>query len=143
MNVGSQLRGASPRVSRVNSRLGPASELASACCFSRRCRAAASAATSGGAPLSSSNSPERLIEIGDQVFHVLDPDGEPYETVAQPHLVAQRLRYARVRHRGRVPDQALHAAQRLREREDPGALDEAPRPFQGPELQADHAAEPL
>src|SRR5437879_5596560 len=94
-------------------------------------------------PKSAIASPERLIEIRDQVLHVLDPDGEPYETVAQPHLVAQRLRDARVRHRGGVPDQALHAAQRLGQREDPGALDEAPRPLQAPELQADHAAEPF
>src|SRR5712691_9818508 len=95
-----------------------------------------------GSP-SSSRSRERLIEIGNQVFHVLDPHGEPHQTVAQPHLVAQRLWDARVRHRGGVPDQALHAAQRLGEREDPGALDEAPRPLQAPEFQADHAAEPL
>src|SRR2546425_3548977 len=89
------------------------------------------------------SSRERLIEIGDQVLHVLDPHGEPHQTVAQPHLVAQRLRDARVRHRGRVPDQALHSAQRLGEREDAGALDEAPRPLQAPELQTDHAPEPL
>ena len=42
-----------------------------------------------------------------------------------------------------MPDQALHSAQRLGEREDAGALDEAPRPLQAPELQTDHAPEPL
>src|SRR2546425_13004586 len=94
-------------------------------------------------PKSAIASPERLIEIGDQVFHVLDPHGEAHETVAQPHLVAQRLRDARVRHRGGGPDQALHTAQRLGPRADPGALDQAPRPLQAPELQADHAAEPF
>src|SRR2546422_1238780 len=94
-------------------------------------------------PKSAIASPERLIEIGDQGFHGLDPHREAPQTFAQPHLVAQRLRDARVRHRGGVPDQALHAAQRLGQREDPGALDEAPRPLQAPELHDDLDAVPF
>src|SRR2546425_3034871 len=92
-------------------------------------------------PKSAIASPERLVEIGDQVFHVLDPHGEPHETVAQPHLVAQRLRDARVRHRGGGPDQALHTAQRLGRRPDPRALPQAPRPLLAPDRPAGPAPE--
>ena len=71
---------------------------------------------------------ERLVQIRDQVVGVLDPAAQPDQAVGQSHRLAHGRRHRGVGHRGRVADQALDPAERLGQREDPGA----PRRTAGP-----------
>src|SRR5437773_11252383 len=77
-----------------------------------------------------------LIEVCNQVFHVLDPDGKPHQAVGEAHLALELGWDAGVGHRGGVAHEALDAAQRLGEHEDFGALHQAPPPAHVAELHA-------
>src|SRR3989442_5801332 len=85
---------------------------------------------------------QRLVQIGDQVLDVLDPDGKPHQAVGEAHLALEIGRHAGVRHRRRVADETLDAAQRLGEREDLRVLHEVPRPAHVAQFYAQHPAEP-
>src|ERR1017187_10882565 len=58
-----------------------------------------------------SDSIESLAQIGDQVRHVFNADRVPHKSVAITSSAPIRRRYAGVRHRCRVFDKRLHAAQ--------------------------------
>src|SRR5438445_8995119 len=87
--------------------------------------------------------PQRLIQIRDEVLHVLDPDRQPHQAVGEPHAAPHVGRHARMGHRGRMADQAFYAAERFRERKDLGPPDEAPGNGRIAQLDADHPAEAL
>src|SRR5438552_7265821 len=87
--------------------------------------------------------PQRLIQIRDQVLHVLDPDRQPHQAVGKSHAAPHFGRHTRMRHRGRMPDQAFDAAERFCERKDLGPPDEAPGNGGVAQLDADHPAETL
>src|SRR5690606_404739 len=80
-----------------------------------------------------------LVEILHQVIDVLDPDRQADQAFRDAHAVAHLLRYGGVRHDGRVADERLDAAERFREREEAGALDNLLCALERAELQADHA----
>src|SRR4029077_6370838 len=86
---------------------------------------------------------QRLIQIRDEVLHVLDPDRQPHQAVGESHAAPHVGRHTRMRHRGRMPDQAFDAAERFRERKDLGPPDEAPGNGCVAQLDADHPAEAL
>src|SRR5687767_4467469 len=56
---------------------------------------------------------QRLVEVGGEVLDRLDPDREPQQSVEEPHRAPRFGRHRGMRHRGRVADQALDAAQAL------------------------------
>ena len=84
---------------------------------------------------------KRPVEILDQVLDILDPAAQAHQASVSPISCAHRGRHRGVGHAGRVADQALHAAERLGQREDPCRLDEAARPARRRRLERDHAAE--
>jgi hypothetical protein len=55
-------------------------------------------------------SPQRVVEVGDQIVDVLDADGEADEGVADAQGLALLRRQGGMRHDRRVLDQALDAA---------------------------------
>src|SRR5689334_2729594 len=60
---------------------------------------------------------QRAPQIALQVLRILDADRQPYEAVADAECCTLLRGNRRVRHDGRMLDQALHSAEALRERE--------------------------
>src|SRR5213082_1543543 len=84
----------------------------------------------GSAPLSAAHralrgacSAERLAQLRDQVLHILHAHRQADEAVADPEGLARRCGERGVRHDPGVLDEALHAAQTLRQREQTAALE--------------------
>jgi hypothetical protein len=63
----------------------------------------------------SSDRSQRLIQIGEDIVHVLDPDGNSYHAVGNSNLSPHFLAYASVRHRRRMRNQRLDPSERLGE----------------------------
>jgi len=89
------------------------------------------------------NRRQRLIQVPDQILHILDPDGQPDQAVGQAHPAPHLEWDAGVGHRRRVPDQALDASQRLGQCKDLGSLDEAAGELSIAQLDADHPPNPF
>src|SRR5688572_3876609 len=70
---------------------------------------------------------EGVFQLGDQIIHVLDAHREPHQAVVDTETRAHVLGQRGVGHDRRMLDQALHAAEALREREQAAALKEAAR----------------
>ena len=70
--------------------------------------------------LACSGGREGLIQVRDQVFGVLDADGQTHQGVGEAHFLAQVRGHTGVGHGRRVADQALYAAQGFGERKDLG-----------------------
>src|SRR5258706_6095798 len=77
--------------------------------------------------LSSPSLIERMPELGDQVLHVFDSDGQAHQAIADAKARAHVLGQRSVRHDRRMLDQALDATEALGEREELAALEEALR----------------
>src|SRR5207253_8992189 len=67
---------------------------------------------------------ERLVEIGDQIVRILDPDRDADQIVADPERGLRRGRDRQMGHRGRRARQRLGAAEADREMGDPQRIEE-------------------
>ena len=94
----------------------------STCCRGRRCRRCRAGRLSAGRGCSPD---ERSFEVGEQIVARLDADREANEVRRRRERLAGGRR---VRHPGRLLDQALDAAERLGELEELRARDERRRP---------------
>src|SRR4051812_8692837 len=74
-----------------------------------------------------SNCVQRQPQILAQVLGMLDPHGQPDQRVADPQSGTLRGGYGRVRHQGRMLDQALDAAEAFSQRENLAMLEETAR----------------
>ena len=74
-----------------------------------------------------SNRREGGLQIVDQIVHVLDADRKPNERIGDAERLAFFFRDRAVRHERRMIDQALHAAQAFREREQMRVLEKTSR----------------
>src|SRR5262249_26279577 len=81
---------------------------------------------------------QRRLEIRDHVVHVLDPDREPDQVTRGGE---RRVGGRGVRHAGRVLDQALDAAERLGQLEEPRPGGERERLLLVLDLERDHPTE--
>src|ERR1700677_1707068 len=80
--------------------------------------------------------------ISDQIRGIFDADGNPQQSCADAGSQARRLLHARVSHARRMRDEALHAAERLRESEAPEAAEEGfDRGLAPGQFEAQHRAE--
>src|SRR2546421_2724823 len=70
---------------------------------------------------------ERVLQLSDQVSHVLDAHRKAHQGVAAAKPGASVLGKRSVRHDRRMLDQALHAAEAFGKRKQPAALEEAAR----------------
>src|SRR5256714_4872413 len=68
-----------------------------------------------------------MAQLGDQVLRVLHAHRQADEAVADPEGLARRRREWGVRHDPGMLDEALHAAQTLRQREQAAALERTAR----------------
>ena len=85
---------------------------------------------------------ERLIEIRDQVFDVLDAHRQPHQAVADSQARADLRRQRRVRHDRRMLGEAFDAAQALRANKDAATFEQAARVVESAfQDQRHHAAE--
>ena len=81
---------------------------------------------------------ERDFEVGEKILSGLEPDREPHEV---PRRRKRGVRRGGMRHPSGMLDQALDAAERLRELEDIGLRYELDRLLLGLDQERDHAAE--
>jgi hypothetical protein len=58
---------------------------------------------------------QRFVEIGHDVFHVLDPHRDPHHAIGDADLSSSLFAHGRVGHGRGMRDQRLHSAQRLRQ----------------------------
>src|SRR5210317_589918 len=72
---------------------------------------------------------EGLIQVGFQVFDILNADRQANQRIAYAQLCPFRRWHARMRHYRRVINQALYTAEALGKREHSATLEEAPRIF--------------
>ena len=86
---------------------------------------------------------ERVLDIGNQILDVFDPDGDPHQTGRDAEALTRLLGYRTVRHRDRMRDQRLHPAERLRQRAEPHAIEKLLRVVEGPELERNHRSESI
>src|SRR6516225_67384 len=85
---------------------------------------------------------QRSREVRAQILERFDPDRQADQSVGESGALARRGVHGRVRHGGRMRHQALHAAERLRQREVLEAADEFPyRVVSALELESDHGTE--
>src|SRR5262245_29431204 len=82
------------------------------------------------------------MEVLTQVFHVLDPDAQSHQTLVNASGRTRFCRDARVSHRRWVADERFHAAEALRQAEQPRSAEHraGSRPAT-PKSHANHAAE--
>ena len=80
-------------------------------------------------------------EVFLQVLDVLDARRDPHQAVGDAERRAPFGRHRRVRHRRRVRDQRLDAAEAFGQRQQPDAVQEAPGRLERPEVERQHAAE--
>lgn len=71
-----------------------------------------------------------MLQIGDQIIHILQPDGKPNQSVGDAELLALLQRHRRVRHHRRQLGQAFVPAEAFREREHVQRLQEVARLLQ-------------
>src|SRR6185503_441645 len=72
---------------------------------------------------SRSRTPKRLLQVGPEIGDVLDPDREPQQPVREAHRQPPLARHRGVRHRRRMADETLDAAQALGAREQLEAIE--------------------
>jgi hypothetical protein len=89
------------------------------------------------------NDSQRLAEIGDQIFLVLDPDRQPHQTRRDAKPLAILVTQRGVRGAGRMRGQRFHAAQRLCIQEQLERAEEAARSTLGAQIKAHHRTEAL
>ena len=59
---------------------------------------------------------KRLIEVSDQIFHVLDSHGEAHQSFGDSDPLANLHRHRSMRHRRRMRDERFHSSQAFRQR---------------------------
>src|SRR6266702_2772046 len=84
---------------------------------------------------------ESLLQIVVQVRDILDAGGDADEAVGEANLLAPLGRDRRVRHRRRMADEGLDAAEAFGERHEPHAIADAARHFERADVERQHAAE--
>ena len=84
---------------------------------------------------------ERMLHITHKVIDILNPDRQPYQILINPQRGPLLRGYRPMRHHRRVLRQTLHAAQRLRERKEPGGRQKALRlGTTSPDAECNHPA---
>ena len=89
------------------------------------------------------HSPQRLLQIRDQIFLVLNPDRQPNTAFGNPHRIAELLAHRTVRRGRRVRSQRLNATKRLCIQEDLDRRKEPRRFIARLELEAHHRTKAL
>src|SRR5262245_48617796 len=70
---------------------------------------------------------ERFLQFGDEIVDRFDADGQPHEAIADAEFRAHGRGQRRMRHQRGMLDEAFHATETFREREQMAALEEATR----------------
>src|SRR6267143_7119068 len=65
---------------------------------------------------SSSHIQQRLIQIRNDILHILNPHAQSHQTIRNPHSFPHLFRHRSVRHLCRQRNQRLHSAQTFRQR---------------------------
>ena len=92
-------------------------------------------------PEAASRRVERLREILLQILDVLEAGGNPHQAVGDAERVALLGRHRGMGHRRRMRDQGLDAAEALRQRHQPDAVQQPARRLERTEVEREHAAE--
>ena len=85
---------------------------------------------------------ERLIEIGLDVFDVLDAYREPNQLIRYAHLLPDDRRHGGVGHEGRMRNEGFDAAEAFREGAEMNMVQKVTRGFDGAKFEGNHGAEP-
>src|SRR5688500_1423037 len=91
--------------------------------------------------VSPSNPRKRPFQVSQQVLRVLNPDGKPYQAVANAQRRPTLHRDRRVSHGRGMADQALNTAQRLCQRKDLQVGHDFVRVFPRTDVHGDHSSE--
>ncbi len=75
---------------------------------------------------------ERLVEIGNDVLDVFNPDRQPHQPLCDPNLHLNFRRYRGVRHQRGQGNQRLDAAEAFRQRAQPHVIQKLLGGFSGP-----------
>lgn len=90
-----------------------------------------------------SNLRQRLLQVGGQIFHVFQPEGDADEVIDHAEGLAILDRIVEERHHGHLGDEAFRAAQAGRDDKELQRIDEAPRGLVvAPDQESDDAAKP-
>src|SRR5688572_11856194 len=84
---------------------------------------------------------ERVLEIGDQVFDVFDPDADAHQAGGDAEALAHLWRNRTVGHALGVGDQGLHAAEGLGQGAESDAIEELLGVVERAEVEGDHRTE--
>ena len=85
--------------------------------------------------------PERVFQVGQQIFGVFDADGDAHEAVGDPQFVPRFLRDGGVGHRCGMRDQGFHSAKALAQRAELHAFQQPGRGVERTQIERDHRAE--
>lgn len=86
------------------------------------------------------NVQEGLVDVGEDVFEILNADGEAHEAVGDADAVADFLGHGSVRHLRGKRDERLDSAKAFGERADLHLIEEAARGFLGTQFKRKHGA---
>src|SRR5690348_1259017 len=85
---------------------------------------------------------QRLLKVGQQIFYILDTDGEAQQRIVDASRFADFFWDRAMRHAGGMADQRFHSTKTFRKGEDLEAAHDLINVGQlAPELEGDHATE--